>query len=71
MPGAPDQAADDLYLKLKGARERLCVAQMSPECDELDRRLLGEAITNIDNVGARLPQWSRFDYPDDSEAADV
>lgn len=54
---------DALYLRLKGAREKLCLAQM--ECDDdVDRAFLGKAIDNIDRVGAaNCPQWSRFDQP--------
>lgn len=51
---------DRLYLGLKGARERLCRAQVLTvrgwQSDEL-----GQAIVHIDRVGAMLPQWSEYD----------
>lgn len=58
---------DDLYLKLKGARERLCVAQTAlgqgvgpgPRASSA----LQEALDRIDQVGAFLPQWSKCDMP--------
>lgn len=51
---------DELYLRLLGAREALCLAQMLLD-DPEDRRLLDEAVARIDAVGVALPQWSRFD----------
>lgn len=54
---------DQLYLHLKGARERLCLAQML--CVNAgDSRSLGEAVVHIDSVGSLLPQWSKFDRDD-------
>lgn len=53
---------DELYLKLKGARERLCVCQTLVGSDA-HRRLLQEALDRIDLVGALTPQWSRHDLP--------
>lgn len=52
---------DQLYLDLKGARERLCRAQTN--ASSADRLILGVAIERIDLVGMDLPQWSRFDQP--------
>lgn len=52
---------DALYLKLKGAREKLCVAQMHATAPH--RKLLQEALDLIDIVGSSLPQWSRYDQP--------
>ncbi len=57
---------DDLYLDLKGARLRLCRAQV--EVDVLPhahahRGALQEAIDIIDHVGSFLPQWSKYDLP--------
>ena len=54
----PDTAADTLYLKLHGAREALCVAQMLLDEDRTGRALLGMAVARIDAVGSTLPQWS-------------
>ncbi len=57
------QRQDALYLRLKGAREKLCLAQM--QCDSSgDRTIVQSAIDRIDLVGCTLPQWSRFDMPD-------
>jgi hypothetical protein len=73
---APDPASvpwdreDALYLKLKGARERLCLAQMLITEDS-DRRALQTALDAIDFVGVQLPQWSehdRMDVPPSAEA---
>ncbi len=52
-------AGDELYLALKGARERLCVAQVL--VDPSDSALLGGAIDRVDLVAADLPGWSRHD----------
>lgn len=57
-----DDPTDALYLKLKGARERLCIAQ-SLTRDPTDIAALGKAIDAVDFVGSQLPQWSRFDHP--------
>lgn len=63
--------ADTVYLKLKGARERLCVAQMGDTLDDLDRMLLEEAVLRIDEVATkRCEQWSRFDRPLDPGITD-
>ena len=60
---SPDET-DELYLRLHGAREKLCGAQMlaSPE----PSRALGEAVARIDRVGAALcgEQWSADDRDD-------
>lgn len=66
MSGAPtstpSEREDALYLKLHGARESLCLAQM--HCiDPVDTAALGKAVDAIDFVGSQLPQWSRFDRP--------
>lgn len=53
---------DTAYLKLKGARERLCVAQVHVAAPH--RRLLDDAIALIDIVGSSCPQWSQYDQPD-------
>lgn len=59
----PTTDTDTLYLRLKGAREKLCVAQtLAPRAWQSD--VLGGAIDAIDRVGAELPQWSRFDQPE-------
>lgn len=55
---------DRLYLDLKGARERLCRAQVHVPAhwrDDLDR-----AVTIVDTVASAvaLGQWSRHDQPD-------
>ena len=66
-PFSPEEEArDQLYLRLKGAREKLCVAQtLIGEVGEwaTGREELQEALDRIDAVGARLcpKQWSRFD----------
>lgn len=57
-----DERQDALYLKLLGARERLCVAQML--CKDHWRGDLQLALDIIDAVGSTLPQWSRFDQPE-------
>lgn len=56
----PTDREDVLYLKLKGARESLCLAQMHVT-DDSERRALDKAVQAIDYVGSQLPQWSRFD----------
>jgi hypothetical protein len=55
-----DDDFDKLYLRLHGAREKLCVAQ-SLCLDSGDAALLGEAVARIDEVGCKLPQWSEHD----------
>lgn len=54
-----DDVHDQIYLELKGARERLCRAQML--VDESDCDVLGGAIDRIDLVACDLPQWSQRD----------
>lgn len=56
--------ADRLYLDLKGARERLCRAQMHVQPGH--RQELQEALDLIDRLGVFYApaQWSRFDEPD-------
>lgn len=57
-------AERDLYLNLKGAYERLCVASMQVD-DDVDRAFLQQALDAIGNVGkTNCPQWSRFDVPE-------
>lgn len=53
---------DDAYLALKGARERLCRAQLL--VPNHWRSTLDEAVAKIDEVGSTLSQWSRFDQPE-------
>lgn len=52
---------DALYLKLLGARERLCSAQMLVPQEHKDE--IEQAINRIDRCGAEVvPEvWSRFD----------
>lgn len=57
-----DQTTDRYYLDLKGARERLCRAQVTALSP--DKAILQEAIRCIDLVGMDLPQWSEHDQPD-------
>ena len=61
---APDEDRDTAYLKLKGAREKLCVAQM--HVPQHWRSDLDSAIAIIDNVGSSVcpQQWSRHDQPE-------
>lgn len=54
-----DDAQDRLYLDLRGARERLCRAQVA--VDPSDSAVLQGAINRIDLVACDLPQWSRHD----------
>lgn len=64
-------ATDELYLRLKGAREKLCQAQtLLPEvANRHHRRALGFAIREIDRVAVfHCPQWSRFDVPEMPES---
>ena len=55
-----DPNYDKAYLLLKGAREKLCLAQMEvPAAAASD---LERAIQRIDSVGSRTcPAWSRHD----------
>lgn len=60
-----DQAAiDRLYLDLKGARERLCRAQVS--APKRWRAELDLAVHCIDLVGSAVcpEQWSVYDQPE-------
>lgn len=52
---------DEAYLKLKSARESLCLAQMHlPDAD--DRQEIERAIQRIDSVGTRsCVAWSVHD----------
>lgn len=53
---------DQLYLHLKGARERLCLAQMQLPPHAAGRGSLGKAVALIDAVGAVwCPAWSQSD----------
>lgn len=53
-----DADTDQAYLKLKGAREKLCLAQMHLS-DADDRQEIERAIQRIDSVGSRCcPAWS-------------
>lgn len=70
MSGGIEVKKNELYLKLKGAREKLCVAQMHV-IDPTDSDALGKAIDAIDYVGSQLPQWSRFDHPPVPESNEV
>lgn len=65
MVAGKQYTTDDLYLCLKGAREKLCVAQVAlgQIGDPRHARYLQEALDRIDRVGAFLPQWSKFDLP--------
>lgn len=59
--------SDELYLRLKGAREKLCRAQvLLPEVARNSHgKALGRAIREIDRVAVfHCPQWSRFDVPE-------
>lgn len=65
----------DVYLDLKGARERLCRAQVHVKHAE-ERRWLQEAIDVVDRVGVleAADRWSRFDEPtlgSDDHSSDV
>lgn len=63
--------SDEMYLDLKGARERLCRAQVRLNTSA-HREALGRAISEIDRVGVYwCPQWSRFDLPTVPEAGEV
>lgn len=58
--------ADRLYLDLKGARERLCRAQMAVPAHW--RSDLQAALDHIDLTGSAVcpEQWSRFDQPQEA-----
>jgi hypothetical protein len=49
---------DELYGKLHSARERLCSAQVQLPTE--DSATLSKAVYAIDQVGQKLPQWSRY-----------
>lgn len=53
---------EDIHLKLKGAREKLCACQ-SLLAERIDIDALSKAIDAIDYVGSQLPQWSKYDHP--------
>jgi hypothetical protein len=55
----PTDEQDQLYLDLKGARERLCRAQGS--LNPTEAGIIQGALARIDLVGCDLPQWSRHD----------
>ena len=59
----PTETEDQLYLKLKGARERLCLAgHLVPPHWQTD---LSQAIAIIDNIGSSLvPIWSKDNQPE-------
>ena len=59
---APLTAHDELYLRLKGAREKLAEAQALLPYPH--REALGCAIREIDRVAAVHCPWSRFDEPE-------
>lgn len=62
--GNVDDDTDRLYLSLKGAREKLCVASgLVPQHWSSD---ISQAIAVIDQAGSALcpAQWSRFDQPE-------
>lgn len=62
--------SDELYLHLKGAREKLCLAEMLIPVGPRRGRL-GDAFRAIDEVGTELcPQWSRFDRSHEAHPAD-
>lgn len=55
-------SGDEAYLKLKGARENLCLAQMHL-VDADDRQEIERAIQRIDSVGSRCCEaWSVYDH---------
>jgi hypothetical protein len=59
-PKLTQEEIDEIYLKLHGAREALCLVQMKAPRDLA--RLLDVALQHIDRVGADVcPQWSIFD----------
>lgn len=61
---------DELYLKLLGARERLCRAQVLCAAHAnpvAARERLELAIEHVDGVGAFLPQWSVRNMPEIAE----
>lgn len=54
----------DLCGALRGARERLCIAQTHAEWPS-HRDQLGEAIKTVDRIGTfSCPDWSKYDVPD-------
>lgn len=57
----------DLCGALRGARERLCIAQTHAEWPG-HRDQLGEAIDTVDRIGVfSCPDWSKYDVPDVEE----
>jgi hypothetical protein len=61
---------DELYLALKGARERLCRVESGHGLTVDDGYLLDAAISLIDQVATRrCPQWSRHDRADAESCA--
>lgn len=64
-----EERKDRVYLDLKGARERLCRAQV--DIPAYWRSDLDQAVSLIDLVGSsQCPaQWSRFDQPEYPDAA--
>lgn len=63
MTDEPITDTDGLYLRLKGARERLCQVQSSGLLRPAQIKGLDRAITEIDRVGAYVSLWSEFDLP--------
>jgi hypothetical protein len=61
----PDDRTDRLYLSLKGAREKLCVAQTDMP-HGAHRQHVEQCIRVIDRLGVFYApqQWSKFDEPD-------
>ena len=61
-PAEPEpDPINDLYLRLHGARESLCLAQMAVVSTDIKGRI-ENAIAAIDAAGwAACPQWSRHD----------
>ena len=70
-PTEPRPEPDAAYLNLKGARERLCRAQM--HVPDHWRRSLDEAVHLIDEVGSSIApaQWSVYDQPEYPENPDA
>lgn len=62
---AGEKNTDELYLALRGARERLCRVQSGHGLDPADVLMLSAAVNLIDSVATRrCPQWSRHDRAD-------
>jgi len=67
--GEPTYDNDRLYLDLKGARERLCRAQVHVPAHWVSD--LQAALDHVDQAGSALcPQWSRDNQPEYPEAPD-